>query len=111
VSRTSKISAVMASAPAPKTLSIPEAGRLYFGLSKNGAYDAAARGEIPYIRVGRLRRVPVAAMELMMREAKGHLVNAAPPYLETPAPASASAPAPRYPPSAAMRRKPRTVPA
>jgi hypothetical protein len=52
----------------PKTLSIPEAGRKYFGLSKNGSYDAAARGEIPYIEVGRLKRVPVAAMERLMEE-------------------------------------------
>jgi hypothetical protein len=47
----------------PKTLSIPEAGKRYFGLSRNGSYDAAARGDIPTIRVGRLLRVPVRAME------------------------------------------------
>jgi hypothetical protein len=52
----------------PKTLSIPEAGRRYFGLSKNGSYDAAARGEIPYIEIGRLKRVPVVAMERLMIE-------------------------------------------
>jgi hypothetical protein len=52
----------------PKTLSIPEAGRKYYGLSKNGSYDAAARGEIPYIEVGRLKRVPVVAMERKMEE-------------------------------------------
>jgi excisionase family DNA binding protein len=52
----------------PKTLSIPEAGAKYFGLSKNGSYDAAARGEIPFIEIGRLKRVPVAAMERMMEE-------------------------------------------
>jgi hypothetical protein len=50
----------------PKTLSIPEAGERYFGLSKNGSYDAAARGEIPYIEIGRLKRVPVVLMERMM---------------------------------------------
>jgi hypothetical protein len=53
----------------PKTLSIPEAGARYFGLSKNGSYDAAARGEIPYIEIGRLKRVPVVVMERMMLEA------------------------------------------
>jgi hypothetical protein len=53
----------------PKTLSIPEAGARYFGLSKNGSYDAAARGEIPYIEVGRLKRVPVVAMERLMESA------------------------------------------
>jgi hypothetical protein len=52
----------------PKTLSIPEAGARYFGLSKNGSYDAAARGDFPYIQVGRLKRVPVAAMERLMIE-------------------------------------------
>lgn len=46
-----------------KTLSVPEAGKIYFGLSRMGAYDAARRGDIPTIRVGRLLRVPVAAME------------------------------------------------
>ena len=45
------------------TISVPEAGARYFGLSRNGAYAAAARGEIPTVRVGRLLRVPVRAME------------------------------------------------
>ena len=47
----------------PKTLTVPEAGRLYFSLGRNASYDAARRGDIPTIRVGRLLRVPVAAME------------------------------------------------
>jgi len=46
-----------------KTMTIPEAGSLYFGLSRNGSYDAAKRGDIPTIQVGRKFRVPVAAME------------------------------------------------
>jgi hypothetical protein len=46
-----------------KTISVEEAGRIYFNLSRNGSYDAAKRGDIPTIRVGRLLRVPVAAME------------------------------------------------
>jgi hypothetical protein len=46
-----------------KTISIEEAGRIYYGLSRNGSYDAAKRGDIPTIKVGRLLRVPVAAME------------------------------------------------
>lgn len=46
-----------------KTLSVPEAGKLYYDLEKNASYAAAARGEIPTIKVGRLLRVPVAAME------------------------------------------------
>jgi hypothetical protein len=47
----------------PKTLTVPEAGRLYFDLSRNASYEAARRGDIPTIRIGRLLRVPVAAME------------------------------------------------
>jgi len=42
------------------TISVPEAGRRYLGLSRNGSYAAAARGEIPTIRVGRLLRVPAS---------------------------------------------------
>ena len=49
--------------PKPKTLSVPEAGKEYYNLSKNGSYEAARRGDIPTIRIGRLLRVPVAAME------------------------------------------------
>jgi hypothetical protein len=50
----------------PLTISVPEAGKRYFGLSRNAAYDAAARGDIPTIKVGRLKRVPVRAMERML---------------------------------------------
>ena len=49
-----------------KTISVPEAGRRYFGIAKNAAYDAAKRGEIPVIKIGRLLRVPVAALEKML---------------------------------------------
>jgi hypothetical protein len=54
---------------APLTISVPEAGRKYFGLSRNGSYDAAERGEIPVIRIGRLLRVPVRALEAMLARA------------------------------------------
>ena len=47
----------------PQTLTIPEAGRVYFGLCRNAAYAAAKRGEIPTIRIGKLLRVPVRALE------------------------------------------------
>jgi len=53
----------------PLTLTVPEAGRRYFGLSRNGAYAAAARGELPTIQVGRLLRVPVRAMERLLDQA------------------------------------------
>jgi hypothetical protein len=51
------------------TLTVPAAGKKYFGLSRNGAYDAAKRGEIPTIKIGRLLRVPVRALEAMLNEA------------------------------------------
>jgi hypothetical protein len=52
------------------TISVPEAGRKYYGLSRNGSYDAAKRGEIPTIKVGRLKRVPIAAMDRRLDAAK-----------------------------------------
>jgi hypothetical protein len=47
----------------PQTLTIPEAGRLYFGLCRNSSYAAAKRGDIPTIRIGKLLRVPIRALE------------------------------------------------
>ena len=49
--------------PAPKTLSVPAAGRQYFGLGKNASYGAAKRGELPVIKIGRRLRVSVVALE------------------------------------------------
>ena len=49
--------------PEPKTLTVPDAGRIYFGLSRTRSYKAAERGDIPTIRVGKLLRVPIVAME------------------------------------------------
>jgi hypothetical protein len=48
------------------TLSVPEAGKRYFGLGRSASYQAAAAGEIPTIRVGGLLRVPVRAMERLL---------------------------------------------
>jgi Helix-turn-helix domain len=51
----------------PLTLSVPEAGRRYFGLSRNASYAAARAGEIPTMRIGKkLLRVPVRALERML---------------------------------------------
>jgi hypothetical protein len=47
----------------PKTISVPEAGRAYYDLCRNAAYAAAKRGDIPTIRIGKLLRVPVRALE------------------------------------------------
>jgi hypothetical protein len=49
----------------PLTISVPQAGKRYFGLSRNGSYSAAQRGQIPTIKIGRLLRVPVRALETM----------------------------------------------
>ena len=53
----------------PKTLSVPEAGRLYFGLGRTASYRAAHRNEIPVIRIGKLLRVPIVAVEERLRSA------------------------------------------
>jgi hypothetical protein len=45
------------------TMSVPAAGKRYFDLGRNASYEAARRGDIPIIRIGRLLRVPVVAME------------------------------------------------
>jgi len=51
---------------AEKTISVPEAGRRYFDLCRGSSYEAAKRGDIPTIRIGRLLRVPVRALERML---------------------------------------------
>ena len=53
----------------PKTLAVPEAGRRYFDLGRNASYAAAKRGDIATIRIGRLLRVPVIALERRLQEA------------------------------------------
>jgi excisionase family DNA binding protein len=47
-------------------MTVPEAGKLYFGLSRNASYAAVERGEIPVIQFGKLLRVPVRALEEML---------------------------------------------
>jgi excisionase family DNA binding protein len=47
---------------------VPEAGRL-LGLSRNGSYEAAKRGEIPTIRIGRRLLVPKAPFHRMLEVA------------------------------------------
>jgi hypothetical protein len=51
----------------PKTITVPVAGKRYFGLSRNAAYAAAKRGDIPTIKFGKLLRVPVVALEAMLQ--------------------------------------------
>jgi hypothetical protein len=54
---------------APLTISVPQAGRQYFDMSRGAAYEAAKRGDIPTVKVGRLLRVPVRALEAMLDNA------------------------------------------
>jgi excisionase family DNA binding protein len=51
------------------TLSVPQAGKRYFGLSRGASYAAAERGEIPTVRIGRLLRVPIKAMDALLESA------------------------------------------
>jgi hypothetical protein len=52
-----------------KTMSVPDAGRLYFDLGKNASYEAARRGDIPTIRMGRKIRAVVCLLERKLAEA------------------------------------------
>jgi hypothetical protein len=53
----------------PLTMTVPEAGRKYYDLSRDASYEAARRGDIPTIRVGKLLRVPIAAMDRKLESA------------------------------------------
>ena len=44
------------------TISVPDAGKLFFGLAKNGAYEAARKGDIPTVKIGGRIMVPVAPL-------------------------------------------------
>jgi hypothetical protein len=59
----------------PLTLTVPEAGKRYFALSRNASYAAAARGQLPTIKIGRLLRVPVRACERMLDQALDKLAS------------------------------------
>ena len=48
-----------------KTMTI-EAAAQVLGISRNSAYGAAKRGEIPTIKIGRLLLVPTAALDRMV---------------------------------------------
>jgi hypothetical protein len=52
-----------------KTLSVPEAGKLYFDLGRNASYEAAKRGDLPVIKIGSRLRVPIMRLEQMLAEA------------------------------------------
>ena len=51
------------------TISVPEAGRR-LGIGRSAAYQAAAAGQIPVLRIGGLLRVPVRALERKLNAAE-----------------------------------------
>ena len=50
------------------TFSVSQTAKL-LGVSRNGAYEAIARGQVPSIRIGRRLLVPRIALERMLGEA------------------------------------------
>ena len=52
-----------------KTMSVPEAGKIYYALGRGASYAAAANGQIPTIRISKLLRVPIVAMERRLERA------------------------------------------
>jgi excisionase family DNA binding protein len=50
----------------PKETTSIEATAKRLGIGRNQAYEAAARGEIPVIRIGRRWLVPTAALDRML---------------------------------------------
>ncbi|MCO6050640.1 hypothetical protein NGM99_12690 [Mesorhizobium sp. RP14(2022)] len=42
------------------TISVPDAGRIFFGMCRSKAYEAARNGQIPTIEINKSLLVPVA---------------------------------------------------
>jgi hypothetical protein len=55
--------------PEPECISVPEAGERYYGLGRNASYDAVKCGAIPVIKIGKLMKVPIRAMEAKLDRA------------------------------------------
>ena len=68
----------------PRTISVPQAGWEYYGLGEVASYAAAERGDIPYIRIGNLKRVPIAAMEAKLAAVGGPVPAASAPGEPSP---------------------------
>lgn len=49
------------------TYDVPEAGAM-LGLSRNASYAAAARGDLPVVRFGKLKKVPKALFHRMLEQ-------------------------------------------
>jgi excisionase family DNA binding protein len=48
-----------------ETLTVEEAGRI-LGIGRNSAYEAAQRGEIPTIKIGKRLLVPVRRLQRLL---------------------------------------------
>lgn len=48
------------------TMSVPEAGKRYFGLGRQASYAAAAKGDIPTVRVGGRLFVPIGMLNRLL---------------------------------------------
>jgi hypothetical protein len=46
------------------TADVPDVGRICYGLCRNASYAAAARGDIPTIKIGNRLKVPTAKLPL-----------------------------------------------
>jgi excisionase family DNA binding protein len=65
------MASIPVNAAARRTLTVPEAGRL-LGLGRQASYEAARRGELPVLRIGRRLLVPAPALDrLLSGEASG----------------------------------------
>jgi excisionase family DNA binding protein len=54
---------------------VEEAGRL-LDLGRSGAYEAARRGDLPTIRIGRRLLVPKSALDRLLSQAGQHTAKA-----------------------------------
>jgi hypothetical protein len=52
-----------------KTMPVPKAGKIYFGLGRDASYQAAKSGQLPVIWVGGRVRAVVPAIERMLEQA------------------------------------------
>ncbi|MDF3216272.1 DNA-binding protein [Mesorhizobium sp. M7A.F.Ca.CA.001.09.2.1] len=48
------------------TVSVPEAGKVFYDLGRNASYDAAKRGDMPTVTIGGKIRVPVAPVAIKL---------------------------------------------
>jgi len=60
-----------------RTVDVITAGRDWFGLGRSASYAAAARNELPVIRIGKRLVVPIAALDRMLEQAAAKKNDAA----------------------------------